>query len=79
MGIHMKAFWAKVKHGAQAVGDFQARLILTILYLLLVMPTGLIVKLGGDLLELRYPATTKSYWKARSTEDIALRPARRQG
>jgi hypothetical protein len=75
----MKEFWRKIKHGAQVVGDFQARLILTILYVVLVLPTGIIVKLGGDLLELRYADNTKSYWKPRPPEDERLRPARRQG
>jgi hypothetical protein len=78
-GIHMKELWRKIKHGAQVVGDFQARLILTILYVLLVLPTGMIVKLGGDLLEIHHPEKTKSYWKTRPNEDDSLRPARRQG
>jgi hypothetical protein len=78
-GFYVKELWHKIKHGAQVVGDFQARLILTILYVLLVLPTGMFVKLGGDLLELRHPDKTKSYWKPRPSEDDSLRPARRQG
>jgi hypothetical protein len=75
----MNAFWQKVKNGAKVVGDFQARLLLGILYVLLVLPTGLIVKLGGDLLEIRPPDKTISYWKARPADSPLLRPARRQG
>jgi hypothetical protein len=74
----MKAFWQKVKNGAKVVGDFQARLLLGILYVLLVLPTGLIVKLGGDLLEIR-PNKATSYWKTRAADSSLLRPARRQG
>jgi hypothetical protein len=75
----MKAFWQKVKNGAKVVGDFQARLLLGILYVLLVLPTGLIVKLGGDLLEIRHPDKATSYWKERAADSPLLRPARRQG
>ncbi|MBX2998170.1 MAG: hypothetical protein KF893_06620 [Caldilineaceae bacterium] len=75
----MKAFWHKIKHGAQVIGDFQARLLLAILYGLLVLPTGFIVKIGGDLLEIRPPDKTTSYWKARPADNPLLRPARRQG
>lgn len=61
------------------VGNFQAHLILTMLYLLLVVPTGIITKLGGDLLEIRYSDKTQSYWKFRPTKDDNLRAARCQG
>lgn len=77
--VNMKAFWHKLKHWGKVVGDFQARLLLSILYALLVLPTGLIVKIGGDLLENRPPAPTTTYWKARPPESPLLRPARRQG
>lgn len=73
----MNDFWSKLKQGAQRVGDFQARLLLTILYGLLVLPTGLIIKLGGDLLHKR--PSGPSYWQPRTTQDTHLRPARRQG
>lgn len=75
----MKRLWQKIKDGAQVVGDFQARLILSILYYLLVLPTGLIVKLSGDLLDAGSPRDTASYWQARPSDDTRLRPARRQG
>lgn len=74
----MGELWHKIKRGAQTVGDFQARLILTILYGLLVLPTGLISRLGGDLLESQ-PRRDGSFWRARPPEQTSLRPARRQG
>lgn len=74
----MGELWQKIQRGAAVVGDFQARLILTVLYGLLVLPTGLIARLGGELLESnRRPAD--SYWRERSTPDATIRNARRQG
>lgn len=75
----MSAFWQKVKRWSKTVGDFQARLLLSFLYFVLVLPTGMIVKMGGDLLESRYPKQSTSFWKARPDDDSSLQPARRQG
>jgi len=74
----MQEFWQKIQHYARVVGDFQARLILTILYGLLVLPTGLIAKIGGTLLD-THPRKADSYWQARSASDTSLRGARGQG
>lgn len=74
----MKSFWRKVEHYSQVVGDFQARLILTILYGLLVLPTGLIARIGGGLLDHKRQEAA-SYWQARPTVDPSIRSARGQG
>lgn len=73
----MQEFWQKTKHYSRVVGDFQARLILTILYGLLVLPTGLIAKIGGALLE-THPKKTDSYWHPRGTDRPSVRAARGQ-
>lgn len=73
----MTIFWQKLKRWSHAVGDFQARLILTVLYGLLVLPTGLIAKIGGDLLEKRR-GDTVSYWQKRPTPNESVRGARGQ-
>lgn len=74
----MNKFWQKTRQLAAKVGDFQARLILTFLYGLLVLPTGLIARIGGELLESnRRPAT--SYWRNRSTPEATIHHAQRQG
>lgn len=78
-GDDMNAFWQKIKRWSKVVGDFQARLLLALLYAVLVLPTGLIVKIGGDLLESRYPKQSTSFWKTRAADDSSLAPARRQG
>ncbi|RLT40309.1 MAG: hypothetical protein DWI57_08700 [Chloroflexi bacterium] len=74
----MNVFWQKLKHYSQVVGDFQARLILTVLYGLLVLPTGLIAKIGGTLLDEKRRAAT-SYWQARPDDKPSIRAARGQG
>jgi hypothetical protein len=74
----MRGLWQKIEYYSRVVGDFQARLILTILYGLFVLPTGLIAKIGGVLLE-THPRKTDSYWQARSDTDTSLRGARGQG
>lgn len=74
----MKEVWRRIKAGAKIVGDFQARVLLSFLYVLLVLPTGLITKISGDLLESRYPTQTLSFWKVRRRVPATLKPARRQ-
>lgn len=54
-------------------------MLLAFLYIILVIPTGIIIKIGGDLLESRYPKQSTSFWKGRDADDPSLRPARRQG
>lgn len=74
----MNGFWQKVKFWSHKVGDFQARLILTFLYGVLVLPTGLIARIGGDLLE-GNRRTADSYWRKRSAPAETIRNAREQG
>lgn len=76
--VDVNRFWQNVKIWSHKVGDFQARLILTFLYGLLVLPTGLIARIGGDLLESR-SQKADSYWRARSTPAETIRQAREQG
>ncbi|MEZ4830507.1 MAG: hypothetical protein R2873_00655 [Caldilineaceae bacterium] len=63
----------------ESCGRFPGRLLLSFLYSILVLPTGFMVKIGGDLLESRYPKQSTSFWKARPDDDPSLRIARRQG
>lgn len=59
------------------VGNFQARVLLTIFYLLLVGPIGLFLRWRNDPLKLRFQERT-SYWLERETRDLTLEDARRQ-
>jgi len=78
----MANIWQKIKQGAQVVGDFQARLILSLPYYLLVVPMGLLTRLGGDSLRARSLGNPidlpGSHWQIRPSQDPTLRRARRQ-
>jgi hypothetical protein len=75
----MQDLWQRIKQGAQAIGDFQARLILSLLYMVLVLPTGLLLKLGGNVLDPVSGRRHTTYWAARTVDKPELRNARRQG
>lgn len=78
----MKKLWQKIKDIGQVVGDFQARLILSLLYFVLVLPMGLLARLGGDSLRVRSMGNPvqpqDTHWQVRSKADSELRQARRQ-
>jgi hypothetical protein len=49
----MKSFWEKWQRVARRIGDFQARVILTVLYFVIIGPFALIVRWGADPLSLK--------------------------
>ena len=49
----MKGFWKKWQRLAKRIGDFQARLILTVLYFIVIGPFALVVRWGADPLSLK--------------------------
>jgi hypothetical protein len=73
----MKKFWAGWKRFGQALGDFLARVVLTLFYFTVFVPFGLMVSLFSDPLEIKPPV--KAAWSARTTRDLTLDDARRQG
>lgn len=60
------------------IGDFQARLLLTLFYFTLALPFGLLARWGIDPLGLRRPLPAASAWQARRTYDTDLPAAQRQ-
>jgi hypothetical protein len=48
-----KRLWKKWKQIARRVGDFQARVILTVIYFIIIGPFALIVRWGADPLSLK--------------------------
>ncbi len=48
-----KRLWESWKRIAHAIGNFQARVLLTLLYVVLVLPFGLAVRLFADPLRIR--------------------------
>jgi hypothetical protein len=69
-----KRVWERWKKIAHAIGNFQARLLLTILYMVLVLPFGLAVRLFADPLRIR---KNPGHWLDRSQETQDLEWARR--
>ncbi|MGQ0569403.1 MAG: hypothetical protein ACT4P5_07715 [Armatimonadota bacterium] len=59
------------------IGDFQARLLLTVFYFVVVLPFSLIVRLARDPLQLRNAPET-SAWSARRPTGRDLASGRRQ-
>jgi hypothetical protein len=49
----MKRLWEGWKRIAKKIGDFQARVILTLLYFVIIGPFALIVRWGADPLALK--------------------------
>lgn len=72
----IKKIWHKWKRIAELVGNFQAKILLTILYFLLFAPVAVGVKLFSDVLRLKLRKT--SYWILREMETPKIENARRQ-
>ena len=67
-------YWKKIGH---KVGNFQARLILSVFYFVLVLPFGTIVRFGAKPLRLKTSRTSNWLQSEVGAEDVMLR-ARRQ-
>jgi hypothetical protein len=62
---------------ASYIGDFQARLLLTMFYFTILAPFGLLVRLFSDPLRVHNPEK-HSGWTKRETRQASLETARRQ-
>ena len=60
------------------IGNFQARLLLTLFYFTLALPFGLVARWGMDPLQLRCSIPVTSAWRERQTYDTDLSAAQRQ-
>jgi hypothetical protein len=69
--------WNRWKAIAQIIGDFQARVILTLFYFIILTPGGLIIRSFSDPLRLKHPHRA-SMWTLRSAETQSLGEARKQ-
>ncbi len=70
-----KRIWEAWKRIAHKIGNFQARVLLTILYIILVFPFGLGVRLFADPLRIKKRGAG---WVDHSSEPKSLDWARRQ-
>jgi len=68
--------WHKWKQFGQLMGDFIARIVLSIFYFTVFMPFGIAVRLLGDPLAIK---KRPPEWLARATLDHTIDDARRLG
>lgn len=72
---NLKNLWSRWKRLARKIGDFQARVILTVLYAVAVLPFGLIVRFFSDPLHIKHrPAR----WTERPQEAYDMSWVRKQ-
>jgi len=72
----LKKLWAAWKRIAHRIGDFQARVLLTVIYAVLVLPFGLAIRLFSDPLKIK---KRPAKWTDHTQDVIDLEWARRQG
>lgn len=71
------SLWRGWQGIARAIGDFQARLLLTVFYFTIALPIGLLGRLVFDPLHLGHQPAD-SAWRKRHTRDTDLAAAQRQ-
>jgi len=74
--LSLRRIWEAWKRVARAIAEFNSRVLLTLLYVVLLMPFGLGLRLVADPLRRRKPAA--SNWIVRAEAPAALDEARRQ-
>ncbi len=73
----MQRIWSAWEKFGQAIGDFVARVVLTVFYFTVFVPFGIGVRLFGDPLRLT-PPSDGSGWQSRDEDDASLDAGRRQ-
>ena len=73
----MKRLWDAWKKFGEAVGDFIARVVLTVFYMTVFVPFGIGVRLFSDRLRI-ITTTDGGTWQHRDASDVRLEAARRQ-
>jgi 4-amino-4-deoxy-L-arabinose transferase-like glycosyltransferase len=73
----LNGVWVTWKGIGQFIGDFVARVVLSLFYFTLFVPYGVGARLFGDPLDMKAKAKS-SWWLERTTRDLALDDARRQ-
>jgi len=73
----LRGLWAAWKKIARKIGDFQARVLMTIFYFVLLAPFALIVRRTSDPLAIK-PGTQRGWGVRQSAPEYTLEMARRQ-
>jgi len=71
----LRRLWEGWKRVGRAIGNFQARLMLTIFYIVLIAPLGLLVRVFADPMRIRRP---RDKWLDRDPDGTDLIAAQRQ-
>jgi hypothetical protein len=78
-GVSLMSFGRRVWHAwkriGQAIGDFIARIVLSVFYFTVFAPFGLAVRLFADPLDFKHKAG--SAWLQRSTNNLSLEDSRK--
>lgn len=74
----LRRLWEGWKAFGHALGDFQARLILTFFYFTVLLPYGLVIRAFGDPLCIRHAhrRRLRSAWAPRRPEETGVARAR---
>ncbi len=72
----LKKAWAAWTRIAHKIGDFQARVLLTVIYAVLILPFGLVMRLFCDPLNIK---KRSAHWLDHPQEASNLQQARHQG
>jgi len=72
----LRTAWERWKKIARAIGVVQTRILMVVLYFVLVLPLGLVMRMRGDPLHLKDPHG--SNWTPHRHQDANLETARRQ-
>ena len=75
--VKLQCIWSAWKKFGQAIGDFVARVVLTVFYFTVFVPFGIGVRLFGDPLRLK-PPVDGAVWQSRDEVDTSLDAGRRQ-
>lgn len=76
MWEQLKRLWTAWKKIAHAIGNFQARILLTVIYAVLILPFGLIVRCFSDSLHIKKRPVT---WLDHPEVPTDMNQARQQG
>ncbi len=74
---HLQIIWGAWQKFGQGIGDFIARVVLSVFYFTVFVPFGTGVRLFSDPLQLR-PPTDGDSWQSRGEADTSLEAGRRQ-
>ena len=75
----LRSLWNRWKAFGQKVADFQARLILTLVYFIIVLPFGLFVRWFSDPLQMKTRSESReSLWLPKHLDEPTLENSRSQ-